>query len=545
MKYFLMKLKDVGLSILPIVLVVLVIHFGFERFATETLLKFLGAIVIIIFGEILFLTGVDGSIMKMGSLVGNSVNKFSKITIVLFFAFIFGLFATVAEPDLSVLSSQILEAGVLDISKFLFIFIVGAGVGVFVAFAMFRIIKNVNYKLVMFIIYGCILLIAVFVPNNLIAVAFDAGGATTGIITSPFLLALSAGVAENKSAKSHSDNFGVIGIASTGPVLAVLFLSLITAGMGNTSAVVEALEMNIFVDVLLNALIAIIPLIVIFFIFNACFLKVSKKNKISLIVGCLITFLGLYLFLFGIDFGMLEMGEQVGLFLGSRSTTFTVILSLILGFLITFTEPSVRVLGAQVEEVTQGNIRRQLVTIAIALAMMIAVTISTLKILFNISIWYVVGIGYGLILLFMPFSRSTFVSIAFDSGGVASGPMSAAFILPLMIGFASVNGGASEGFGLIAVIGFMPILVLELMGVIYNIKLKVNASKEYKKALRISYGLDMYSNIESLEEAYNRRQQFKIISEENQKHLEEEIMLAQQLEEIKTIRKEMGDEIKG
>lgn len=544
MKYFVQKFKDVGLSILPIVLVVLVLHFGFAHFETDLLLKFLGAIVIIIIGEILFLTGVDGSVMEMGNLVGTSVNKFSKIAVVLFFAFIFGLFATVAEPDLSVLSGQITHAGIMNISKFAFIFIVGAGVGIFVALALFRILKNINYKVVMFTIYTIVLIVAIFVPNNLIAVAFDAGGATTGIITSPFLLALSAGVAKNKSSKTHSDNFGIIGIASTGPIIAILFLSLITSGNGNTQQVVNSLDLNIFVEVLFDAMLAIIPLVVVFFIFDACFLKVSKKKKVSIIVGNIITFIGLYLFLFGIDLGLLSMGNEVGLFLSTCSPVFVVLVSICIGFLITFTEPAVRVLGVQVEEVTQGNIRRNFVTVAIAVAMMIAVSLSTLKILYNFSVWYVVGIGYGLILLLMPFSRTTFVAIAFDSGGVASGPMSAAFVLPLMIGLATNNAGLAEGFGLIATVGLVPIFVLEVIGVIYNLKLKIHSNKEYKKALRISYGFDMLSNIDSLEEAYNRRQSLKLLEEENRQKLEEEIMLAQQLKDIQEIKEE-ANEIKG
>jgi len=188
--------------------------------------------------------------------------------------------------------------------------------------------------------------------------------------------------------------------------------------------------------------------------------------------------------------------------------------------LITFTEPAVRVLGLQVEEVTQGNIKKSSVLFAIAIAMMLAVSIFAVKIMFNLSIWWIVGIGYGLVLLIMPFSSTSFVAIAFDSGGVASGPMCAAFILPMMIGFAGASGNATSGFGLIATVGLMPILVLELLGVIYQIKLKAHDAREYKKALRISYGLDMFSNIEKLEEEYNKRQLAKKEHDEMSKEYE-------------------------
>lgn len=518
MKYLFSKFKDVGLGVLPILLVVLVLHFSFAHFETNLLLKFIGSMAIIVIGEVLFLSGIDGSVMKMGTYVGDSVNKFSKMTVVLLFAFIFGLVATIAEPDVNVLAGQVIENGV-NINKFLFIFMIGAGVGVFVAFALFRIIKSINYKYVILTIFGLIFIVCIFIPDSIVAIAFDAGGSTTGIVTSPFLLALASGIAKNKSSKSNSDNFGVIGIASLGPILAVAFLGLITSGKGTVETVTTD-SLNIFLDVLFNAMLGMIPLMLIFFIFDICFLKLPKKKKLSLAISSIITFVGLYLFLFGIDFGIMEMGTAVGKFLATRSNAFAIVFAVIIGFLITFTEPAVKVLGSQVDDVTQGNIKKSSVILAIAIAMMFAVSIFVVKIIFNLSIWWIVGIGYGLVLLIMPFSSTNFVSIAFDSGGVASGPMCAAFILPMMIGFASGFGSGVQGFGLIASVGLMPILVLEILGVIYKLKLKAHESKEYKKALRISYGIDMFSNIEKLEKEYNRRQFEKTLHEEKSKEYE-------------------------
>ena len=518
MKYLFSKFKDVGLGVLPILLVVLVLHFSFAHFETNLLLKFIGSMAIIVVGEVLFLSGIDGSVMRMGSYVGDSVNRFSKMTVVLLFAFIFGLVATIAEPDVNVLAGQVIENGI-NVNKFLFIFMIGAGVGIFVAFALFRIIKSINYKYVILSTFALIFLICIFIPDSIVAIAFDAGGSTTGIVTSPFLLALASGIARNKNAKSNSDNFGVIGIASLGPILAVAFLGLITSGMGSVNPMASE-SLNIFLDVLLNTMLGMLPLLLIFFIFDICFLKLPKKKKISLTVSSIITFVGLYLFLFGIDFGIMEMGTAVGKFLATRSKAFSIVFAVIVGFLITFTEPAVKVLGSQVDDVTQGNIKKGSVIFAIAIAMMLAVSMFVVKIIFNLSIWWIVGIGYGLVLLIMPFSSTSFVSIAFDSGGVASGPMCAAFILPMMIGFASGFGDGVQGFGLIASVGLMPILVLEILGVIYKIKLKAHETKEYKKALRISYGIDMFSNIEKLEEEYNRRQIEQIKHEEKSKEYE-------------------------
>ena len=177
---------------------------------------------------------------------------------------------------------------------------------------------------------------------------------------------------------------------------------------------------------------------------------------------------------------------------------------LVLGFSISFTEPAVRVLATQVEDVTQGNISRRGVMVAIAISMMLAVFVAGLKIIFDISIYYILVVGYALIVLLMFISPNTFTSLAFDSGGVASGPMTSAFVLPLMLGFSSALGGACEGFGLVAIVGMMPILVLEILGVIYKIKLKEKDRKSYRLALRISYGADVYSNMDALEEEYNK-----------------------------------------
>lgn len=514
MKYLLSKFKDVGLGVLPILLVVLVLHLSFSAFDSNLLWKFVLSLAIIVVGEVLFFSGIDGSVMKMGAYVGDSVNKFSKFAVILFFSFIFGMVATIAEPDVSVLAEQVIENG-MNINKFLFIFMIGAGVGVFVAFALFRIVKSINYKVVILFIFACIFIICIFVPNNIVSIAFDAGGATTGIVTSPFLLALASGIARNKGSKSNDDNFGVIGIASLGPVLAVAFLGLLTAGSKNSVVITEE-SLNIFVNVLLNAMLGMIPLLLIFYIFDICFLKLPKKKKISLSISSVVTFVGLYFFLLGIELGVMDMGTAVGEFLSTKSTAFAIVFALIVGFLITFTEPAVQVLGTQVDDVTQGNIKKSSVVVAIAIAMMLAVSIFVLKIIFNLSIWWIVGIGYGLVLVLMPFSSTNFVSIAFDSGGVASGPMCAAFILPMMIGFAGGNGDSANGFGLIASVGMMPILVLEILGVIYKIKLSAHERKEYQKALQISYSMDIFSNIEKLEEEFNKR---RLLEE---KHIEKE-----------------------
>lgn len=544
MKYFLQKFKDSSIALLPILLVVLILHFSFANFSSDLIIKFIVGLLILDIGETLFLIGIDGSVMKMGDYVGESSSRFSKISVTLFFGFLFGIFATVAEPDVSVLANQVNENGI-NVAKFLFIFMVGAGVGIFVAIALLRIIKNINYKILVAAIFVVIFIVAIFVPNNLIAIAFDAGGATTGIVTSPFLLALTNGIARNKPNKSDSDNFGVIGVASLGPVLAVLFLALLTVNNSEMQTVLNANSMSILLEVLFNTSLAVIPLLVIFLLFDLCFVKLKRQEKLALFVGSLITYVGLFLFLFGIKFGIIQMGTAVGTFLSKNNKWLAVVLSVVIGFLITFTEPAVKVLGKQVEDVTLGNIKKPVVVIAIALAMMFAVMLSTLKIIFGFSVWWVVGIGYGVALLIMPFSSNTFTSIAFDSGGVASGPMSAAFILPIMIGFASGIGNAADGFGLIACIALMPILVVEMLGSTYQFKLKMRDSFRYRKALEISFGIDVYSNIDKLEDEYNKMQLAKELEMTKREQKANDKMIAKLQEEAGARKEDNGDEIQG
>ncbi len=498
---FLKKLRETALSIAPMVLVVVFIHFFVAPIELDLLIRFLFSGVLIAVGQVLFLSGTDNSIMPMGEMVGSASGTMKHTSVLLFFAFIFGLFATVAEPDVNVLATEVQGVG-LAIPKIVFMFIIGAGVGFFVGLALLRIIKNVSYKLLVFSVMFVCFLVARFVPESMIAIAFDAGGATTGIVTTPFLIAITAGIAKNKGAKSHSDNFGVIGLTSLGPVLAVLFLSLFSS---EESASVTAENLGALLDSLLSSVLAILPLVVVFYIFDILFIKLPRKKKIGLALGSMITFFGLFLFLFGINFGFLEMGETIGAVLSNVPVPVFIIFCVIIGFAIAFSEPAIRVLGAEVEDVTQANITRNGVTIAIAIAMVLSVILVVLKIVFEIDIFILLLAGYVISFVLMIFAPKTFAALAFDSGGVASGPMTASFLLPIMIGFAGAGGNSAGGFGLIAIVGMMPVFVLSVLGVVYRIKMTGKSKRDFKLALRISYAERAYSNMDKLEEEYNRR----------------------------------------
>ena len=495
------KFKEAILCMSPIMIVVMFLMLFIPGIKIELFIRFIISTLLIAVGEVFFLTGIENSIMPMGELVGNSASTLKHTFILIFFSFIFGLFATIAEPDVQVLGSEALVLGI-PVTKTVFMFIIGAGVGLFVALALFRILKSIQFKTLVLVILFICFSICAFVPDSLIALAFDAGGATTGIVTSPFLLAISAGITRGKSVKSHSDNFGVIGLASLGPILAMLVLSLFATGSG--SVTVDEESLSLLLDTLLSSMVAIVPLVGVFFLFDILFIKLPRQKKLALLFGAFVTFSGLYMFLFGINYGFLEMGEELGLVLSNKSQIFFIIICLIIGFFICYSEPAVRVLSVQVEDITEGNISRKGVMIAIAIAVMLAVILSALKIIFNINTFVILISGYSLICVLMLFTPKTFSAVAFDSGGVASGPMTSAFILPLMIGFARGLGDAGEGFGMVALVSMMPILVVQVLGIIYVIKLKAYEKRAYKTALRIAYGADAYSNMDDLEEEYNK-----------------------------------------
>ena len=497
---FLNKLKDVALSILPIVAICLAIHFFVYRFDSHVVISFLIATIMVIVGETLFFLGVDASIIPMGEIVGNSSKNKTKVLVLIIFGFIFGLFATIAEPDVSVLSTQAISMG-LKVSKLFLNFIIGFGVGIFVAFALFRIIAKLNFKIVIGIVMLIIVVISIFTDGKLVALAFDAGGATTGIITSPFLIAISMGITKGNTQDKKSEAFGVIGLASLGPVLALLFYFLVTGKViGASSAATESTLS--FGTLLLNnfyaTLISLLPLIVFFFIYELIFVKLPVRKVLALLFGAFITFVGLFVFLLGIEYGFTNMGRELGKALIEKADAFVVIFCIVLGFIVVFSEPAVKILGHQIEDETGGYIKFKTVVISIAIAVGFALGISALKIILDINFTYIVIAGYGLATVLMIFCPSMFTGIGFDSGGVASGPITAAFVLPLMLGLA----GGAGGFGVISIVALMPILVIEVLGIMYKIKVGALNKRSERNAIRIAYEMNMLSSTARLKEEY-------------------------------------------
>lgn len=487
-------LKEVFLSSLPlaaVIIIVCVFIAPLENAADYVKLAvgYLG----VVFGQALFLVGLDVSILPIGKFVGRSLVKFDKVLFIVFFGFLFGLLATVAEPALVVLAKQTHMIMPL-VNETVFIWIMGTGIGVFVGFSLYRIIKNINIKVVFLVLYGLIFTLVWFVPEEFVALAFDGSGATTGDISVPFILALGLGVSATMSkSKTNDDTFGIVGLASVGPILALFIYGMILnaqhggtlppAGIYDPSAT-EGLSTIVFSN-LREVLLALLPVILVFIPFQIFLIKLPKRRFFKMMFGTIVVFVGLLIFLSCIDFGFAFAGKYIGeIFLDpARPEWFRWILLLVgfvLGAAITLSEPAVTVLGEQLEELTSGHIKKMTIRITLAIGIGFASLIAMVKILTQVNILWFLAPLYAIALLMMKFTPKLFVSLAFDSGGVTGGALTAAFLTPLTLGVAqgvaatSLNAQSvlTNGFGIIAFISVTPLIAVQTLGIVYDRRMK-------------------------------------------------------------------------
>lgn len=478
---FLKYLREVFLSSLPLAVVIIITAIIFPPTGGQIVQLVVGYASVIV-GQSLFLVGIDRSIVPMGKLVGNSIPKLKKIIFVLLFGFIFGFLATAAEPAISVLAKQI-EMINPAINSILFIFIVAFGTGIMVGFAIFRIVKNINIKYVFLVLYILVFAMVFAVPNQYIALAFDASGATTGDVSVPFILALGLGISHTASkSKSSDESFGIIGIASTGSIISVFIYGLIVGNQTDLKPFIPG-EASTIGEILLNNLgavaMAIVPIVAVFLIFQFFFIKLPKKQVLNILVASLIVFAGLYIFLSGIDYGFAFAGKYIGeKFMdptkGDWFKWLMLPLGFVLGFAITITEPGVVVLGEQVEELTNGQLSKNTIKMTLGLSIGIASTLAVLKILLDINILYFLIPLYAVALILMFFTPKLFVGLAFDSGGVTGGAITSAFLTPLTLGLSQALGQdmLTSGLGIIGFVSVTPLIIIQILGIIYSKKTK-------------------------------------------------------------------------
>lgn len=466
------KIKESFLSILPVFLLVIVLHFTITPLSSDMFIGFVIGTIFLVIGMSLFTLGADNAMMPIGNKMGSFLSKHKSLALLVVTCFLLGTCITIAEPDLKVLAEQ---ASYLPSTTL--IITVAIGVGIFLALAALRILFKLSLSKLLLISYGLLFILTCFIPSKFVPLSFDSGGVTTGPITVPFIMALGVGIASvNGGESSKDDSFGLIGLCSIGPIVAVLILSLFFKN-GNTEYILDTNNLTLldyFIKYGKEVLIALSPIVILFIIFQIFFLKISKKSLIKIFVSIVYTFIGLVLFLVGVNYGFSNVGSYLGQEIGKNYSYILIPLGMIMGCLTILAEPAVYVLNKQVEEISSGLISKKSLTISLALGVSIAVGLSMLRIVFDIPILYILIPGY-LIALGMTFiTPKLFTAIAFDSGGVASGPMAATFILPFAIGacLSLNNSVVLDAFGLVAFIALTPLISIQILGIMYNYKLK-------------------------------------------------------------------------
>ena len=414
----------------------------------------------VIFGLAVFLTGVEISISSIGSMMGEFLGRFKSIIAVIIFGIFIGFIISVAEPDLLILANEITST--VGLSPQIIVMIISLGVGILISVGLFRIFKEIKISNLMLIIYSVIFILMIFAEDIGHAIAFDASGATTGAMTTPFIISLGLGVASLKGDLSEDDSFGLVGIASTGPVLAGLLMSMSIGQSG--VEVIEASHRSALFTGVINASFAIVPITLIFFLMNFLIFKIDKDSLKEITIGLVYTYLGLIIFLTSVEGGFMELARVMGE--GLRDSKLLPLIGFILGLLVVLAEPAVAVLAEQVEDVTGGSIPRKLILRALSLGVAFAVMLAIFRIkIEGFALWMVIVPGFLISLILARRVPQIFVGIAFDSGGVASGPMTATFILAFCQG---VAGNIADGFGVISFVAMMPVITIMILGTIFK-----------------------------------------------------------------------------
>lgn len=484
------KLKEVLMSVLPIVTIVVILNLTLVPMEAGVMSRFLLGSVLIIIGLTIFLFGVEEGITPIGVNLGRTLAKSGKLWFLIISGLILGFFISIAEPDLQILADQVdmVTGGLL--SKLLILIVVSIGVAVMITLGLVRIVQNFPLHTMLTIVYGIILGLAVLMSPEFLAIAFDSSGATTGALTVPFILGLALGVSKMKSDSraSENDSFGLVGLASSGAILGIMVMSLIFR-VGEISGeidleVVDSSILGVFIDKLpiisKEIAIALIPILIIYLFFQFRSFKMPMANVRKILFGILFTFVGLVLFLLGVNGGFMGVGRVVGYELASLDQKgYIVAVAFILGMVTILAEPAVYVLTHQIEDVTSGYVRRNIVMATLSIGVALAVALSIIRILVpQVQLWHYLLPGYLISIILAHFAPDLFVGIAFDSGGVASGPMTATFILAFAQGAAQAIPHADvmvDGFGLIALVATTPIVALLILGIIFKSKSKKEA----------------------------------------------------------------------
>ena len=496
MKVLAEKIKEALVSALPVTLIVYILAMTplVDFFATELITFTVGAVLLIL-GIGLFNLGADLAMTPMGVHMGSGLSRQKKLGLLLVVCFVMGMLITVAEPDLQVLAKQVSAV----MNGTVLIYAVGIGVGAFLVISILKIVFKVSLSHILMLFYMLLfaltLMLVVSGNESLLPLAFDSGGVTTGPITVPFIMALGVGIAGVLGdRKSKENSFGLVALCSVGPILTVLLLGIFSSSNMQYQVPDYAVSENIFGAFLHTAghtakevAIALGMIVACFSICQLAFLKLPKRRLLRIAVGVAFTYFGLVIFLTGVNVGFMPIGYQLGTALAGLNRWLLVGFGLIIGVLVVLAEPAIHVLNAQVETITGGLVSKKSMMLGLCIGVGSAIALSMIRIIFDFSLVYYIIPGYFISLALSLFVPPVYTAIAFDSGGVASGPMTSGFILPFATGVCvALQGEAAvlaDAFGVVAMVAMAPLITIQLLGFKGIVAEKLSERRALKRIL--------------------------------------------------------------
>ena len=504
-KFWLLQFRESLFAVLPIAILIVVIYLTGvlprETFSPQLLVTFLICAFAIAFGLAFFNAGSTQSMSRIGEVVGETLFRRKNIWLVVIMTFIIGVLVTIAEPDLKTMAGQI------GMNELTLILVIGIGVGLFVVIGVIRILKKGRLNVIFLAFYAIVFALAGIVNPKFLPIAFDSGGVTTGPVTVPFILAFGAGLAASHSAggRNSDDSFGLTALASVGPIIAAMVLGLFVdvesmtwtpslpdySAYSSWSSVWPAFWHHVgegLIGQLKNVALAIVPIFVFFLIYNFIFVRMPFKQILRIVIGLVYAYVGLVVFMTAVEVGFLPVAQEIGKSFGDPSRglfPYAVLIGGLFGVFGVLAEPAVRVLVTQIEKVSEGTIKSRTVLIVMALAVGGGVALAMVRAYYGFSILYYMIPGYMLALGLSFVVPKIYFAMAFDSGGVASGPMASTFVMPFCTGFAFSAHGAetvySSAFGCVSMIALMPLIVVQMMGLYAEVKRKIIYFKARKR----------------------------------------------------------------
>ena len=486
------KLHEALVAVLPVVGIVLVLSFTIAPVSPSVLLSFLLGAMLVIGGMMFFTLGAEMSMTPMGEKVGAKMTQTRNVWLISALAFILGVIITISEPDLQVLAEL-----VPSVPNMTLILAVAIGVGIFLVVAILRMLLSVPLPHLLTGCYIIVFALAFLVPSDFRAIAFDSGGVTTGPMTVPFIMALGVGISAIRGDRhAADDSFGLVALCSVGPILAVLILGLLFPPSESNQSLAAVPQLDTSVELwnmfthglphyIEEIAIALLPIIIFFGIFQIFSLKLSGRALGRIIIGLVYTYIGLVLFLTGANIGFMPAGSYLGNVMASASYRWLLVpIGALIGFFIVKAEPAVYVLNHQVEEITDGVISANAMGMSLSIGVAVSVALAMVRVLTGIPILYFMVPGYAIAIGLSFVVPKIFTAIAFDSGGVASGPMTATFLLPLAQGACMAVGGnlASDAFGVVAMVAMTPLITIQVLGLVHKIKQRKPTAAEYALA---------------------------------------------------------------